>query len=86
MTVQKHSFVYRRNRPDLQEEPGRPGPDRLLNIEQVRARLNCSRSHIYNLIQSGDLEAVTLGNSKGKRVYESEVDRYLQSRREAEGA
>lgn len=85
MTVQKHAFVYRRNRPDL-KNGDKSRTDRLLNIDQVRRRLNCSKSHVYNLIQAGGLPAVTLGDSKGKRVYESEVDLYLERKQEAEGA
>jgi excisionase family DNA binding protein len=79
MTAQKLSFVYRRNRPDLKNGDS-ASTDRLLNIDQVRRRLNCSKSHVYNLIQAGDLPAVTLGASKGKRVYESEVDEYISKK------
>ena len=85
MTEQRHAFVYSRNRPDLQNT-GQGRTNRLLNIDQVRRRLNCSKSHVYNLIQSGELPAVTLGASKGKRVYESEVERYLERRQEMEDA
>ncbi len=83
MTTQRHSFVYRRNRPDL-KSPEHSRGDRLLNIDQVRRRLNCSKSHVYNLISSGELPAVTLGESKGKRVYEADIDQYLNDRAEKE--
>jgi excisionase family DNA binding protein len=76
MTAPRHAFVYKRSRPDLKDAGSNP-QDRLLNIDQVRRRLNCSKSHVYNLIQMGELPAVTLGESKGKRVYESEVETYL---------
>lgn len=77
MTTHRHAFVYRRNRPDLAAGSSQPAPDRLLNIDQVRRRLNCSRSHVYNLIQTGQLPATTLGESKGKRVYESTVEAFI---------
>jgi excisionase family DNA binding protein len=79
MTAPRHAFVYKRSRPDLKNaEAGRH--DRLLNIDQVRRRLNCSKSHVYNLIQMGELSAITIGATKGKRVYESEVMNYLAER------
>jgi excisionase family DNA binding protein len=81
----RRSFVYQRNRPDLNEGSSKSNkPDRLLNIDQVRKKLNCSKSHVYNLIQCGELASVTLGKSKGKRVYESEVDRYVEEKWERE--
>lgn len=61
------------------------GPhDRLLNLDQLRRRLNCSKSHVYNLIQMDELPAVTLGASKGKRVYDSAVVEYLDRKQEME--
>jgi|GEM_PF-3049393 len=83
MTENQHAFVYRRNRPDLQDG-SQARTDRLLNIDQVRRRLNCSKSHVYNLIQAGDLPAVTLGASRGKRVYEAEVSLYLERKQDAD--
>ena len=83
MTAPKHAFVYKRNRPDLKDGDA-ARHDRLLNIDQVRRRLNCSKSHVYNLIQMGEMPAVTLGASKGKRVYESEVAFYLERKHETE--
>ena len=83
MTAPKHAFVYKRNRPDLKDADA-ARHDRLLNIDQVRRRLNCSKSHVYNLIQMGELPAVTLGTSKGKRVYESDVENYLAGKDENE--
>lgn len=63
----------------LQDQPTEAGKkDRLLNIKQVSGRLSCSKSHVYNLINSGHLQAVTVGAGQGgKRVYESEVERFL---------
>lgn len=52
--------------------------DRLLRVSMVRDRLNCSPSHIYSLIKTGDLPAVKVGKRKGLRVFSSAVDEYLQ--------
>ena len=71
----RHSFVYKRNR----SQNDTITEDRLLNVEQVREKLNCSRSHVYKLIDEGKLEGLTIGGRKGKRVYESEVLRFLNA-------
>jgi excisionase family DNA binding protein len=80
MNTPRHAYVYRRNRPDL-SDPVQPHPpadqDRALNIDQVRQRLNCSRSHVYNMIQAGKIDAFRLGSRNGLRVKESEVSRFV---------
>lgn len=53
--------------------------DRLLSVEQVRSRLGCSRSHVYNLINRQALPAVKIGSRMGIRVKESEVNRFLRN-------
>ncbi len=53
--------------------------DRLLNVQQVRSRLECSRSHVYNLINQGEIPAIRIGVRQGIRVRESEVDRFLEA-------
>ncbi|MCP3941687.1 MAG: helix-turn-helix domain-containing protein [Desulfobacteraceae bacterium] len=53
--------------------------DKLLNVEQVRKRLECSRRHVYNLIDRGDLPALKIGNRQGIRVKESAVEIFLDS-------
>ncbi|MBL3582610.1 helix-turn-helix domain-containing protein [Oleidesulfovibrio alaskensis] len=48
-----------------------------LPVVEVARRLNCSRQHVYNLINSGELKAVRLGKRMGLRVAESEVAQLL---------
>jgi len=52
--------------------------DRLLNVEQVRKLLGCSRRHVYNLIEKGDLPAFKIGSRQGIRVKESQVELFLK--------
>ncbi len=59
--------------------------DRLLNVEQVKLKLQCSRSHVYNLISMGHIKALKLGDRKGVRVYESVVSSFLEKRGLEEG-
>ena len=51
--------------------------DKLLNVEQVRERMQCSRRHVYNLIAQGDLAAIRLGIRQGLRIRESEVEKFF---------
>lgn len=87
MTQPRHAFIYRRNRPDLagstpegQQPDQPPAQDRALNIDQVRKRLNCSRSHVYNLIQAGVIDAFRIGSRNGLRVKESVVRQFIQEK------
>lgn len=87
MNTPRHAFVYRRNRPDLDDTgrpPAPPSQDPALNIDQVRQRLNCSRSHVYNLIQAGQIDAFRIGNRNGMRVMESEVRRFVRDQESRE--
>ena len=52
--------------------------DKLLRVSMIRDRLNCSPSHVYSLIKTGDLPAVKVGRRKGLRVFSSDVEKYLQ--------
>lgn len=40
--------------------------------------LGCSRSHFYNLVNSGRLPAIRTGEIKGVRVYEADCQEYLR--------
>lgn len=51
---------------------------KILNWRQACAILSCSRSHFYNLINSGRLPAIRMGMVKGVRVYEDDCINYLK--------
>lgn len=51
---------------------------RKLNWAQAITVLGCSRSHFYNLINSGRLPAIRTGEVKGVRVYEADCQEYLR--------
>ncbi|MDR2821200.1 MAG: helix-turn-helix domain-containing protein [Desulfovibrio sp.] len=53
---------------------------RLLNWQEACKLLSCKRSHFYNLVNSGALAAVRLGEVKGLRVREEDCLKYLRSR------
>ncbi len=41
--------------------------------------LACSRSHFYNLVNSGKIPAIRTGEVKGVRVFESDCLAYLEA-------
>jgi excisionase family DNA binding protein len=71
----RYSQVYERNR-DRADTP----KDTLLNVEQVASRLNCSRRHVYSLIDEGHITGFNVGKTRGKRVFSSSVDHYLSKK------
>jgi excisionase family DNA binding protein len=54
--------------------------DRLLNVEQVRERLQCSRRHVYNLVNAGQLPALKIGTKYGVRIRLSAVMAFIGKR------
>ena len=50
---------------------------RLLSPEEAADVLGCGRSHIYRLIQSGEVRSVKVGRLR--RVPSSEVEAYIES-------
>lgn len=51
--------------------------EKLLDVQQVRKRLNCSKSYVYALIDRGELLCIKLGKVKGYRIPEEAVDQYM---------
>lgn len=62
----------------------------LLTVGQVRDRLNCSRAHVYRLIDKGESEggllAFRIGTDNGLRVPEDSLERFLDANRVDPGA
>ena len=52
--------------------------DKLLRVSQVADRLNASKSQVYWLINVGELDLIKIGATKGYRVPESSVERYVK--------
>lgn len=53
--------------------------DRRLNWQQACAVLGCSRSHFYNLVNSGRIPAIRTGEVKGVRVFEKDCLAWLSA-------
>ena len=49
---------------------------RLVTIEEAARRLSLSRSHVYRLVERGELRGVRFGRSV--RVYEDAIDDFIR--------
>jgi len=76
----KHSFVYERNRQDLQVDRRR------LDVAQTAQRLQVSRRTVYRLIDAGELMAAKFGPSRGMQVWQSSIEEYEKKKAEEAGA
>jgi excisionase family DNA binding protein len=56
------------------------GNERYLYVTTVAQSLRCSNQHVYNLITSGELEAIKIGK-RAIRVTESSLIRFLEQSR-----
>lgn len=53
----------------------------LLNWKQACKVLGCSKSYFYNLVNSGLLKAIRIGERKGVRVYKKDCLCYMDSKK-----
>lgn len=61
-------------------EASLPEPVPLLTVDDVARRLSVPRSWVYSSAEAGTLPSVKVG--RYRRFVPSEIDRYLQARRE----
>jgi excisionase family DNA binding protein len=52
-------------------------PDRLLKIEEARARLRVSRERLYEYLRAGQLPSVSLG-PRSRRIRETDLDEFIR--------
>lgn len=50
----------------------------ILNWQQAIKLLGCSRSHFYNLVNSGAIPSVRSGKVKGIRVKRTDCEEYMR--------
>lgn len=55
-----------------------------MNYAQVMEQLGCSKAHVYNLYNRGDLTGFMSGAGRGLRIYVESISRYLQRNPEIE--
>lgn len=54
------------------------------NIHQACEYLNCSRSHVYRLFESGAIEGYKLGNRQGIRFFRDSCEAWVKLKIEGE--
>lgn len=62
--------------------PSKSPKIRLLRVDQTAERLNCTRRHIYYLIDSGKLPALSIGKKRGYRIPEDALEAFIAQQRE----
>ena len=73
-----HAGIYARNRRDLSEsQASGKNYDKVLTVSQVKAKLNCSKTQVYDMINAGKLRSFRVGEKKGFRIYESDVEKVM---------
>ena len=48
------------------------------NYQQVMSALGCSKAHVYNLFNRGDIQGFYNGASRGLRIYVESVKKLIQ--------
>jgi len=79
-----HSGVYVRYGKDRAKNTDKTsGSETVMTVRDVRERLNCSKTQVYDMITSGKLPAFKVGEKKGLRVYGRDVDRIMAEQMES---
>lgn len=58
----------------------------MLTVREVGKRMGCSRRHVYNLIERGELPAFRYGGIRGLRVPEAGMEEFIARRMVEPGA
>ncbi len=53
-----------------------------VNALQATEMLSCSRSHVYRLIESGEITAYCTGKRRGLRILVSSIEAFVERRKE----
>ena len=56
--------------------------EKTLNVMDTARMIPCSRSHVYRLLEAGEITGYYTGNRRGLRVIVSSVNEFIQRRKE----
>ncbi len=48
-----------------------------ITVQEVAKQLQCSKSNVYKLCDSGELQSIKLGDKKGLRILKQSFDAFL---------
>jgi excisionase family DNA binding protein len=68
----------------MEREQRADHPVRLLTVTEVAAALRVSKRTAYALVRSGEIPSLRVG-TRGVRVLEPDLERYVQAARERQG-
>ncbi len=56
--------------------------EKTLNVMETAQMISCSRSHVYRLLEAGEITGYYTGNRRGLRVIIGSVDEFIERRKE----
>ena len=57
--------------------------ERTLNVMEAAEMIPCSRSHVYRLLEAGEISGYYTGNRRGLRVIARTVEAFVERRKRA---
>jgi len=55
--------------------------EKTLNVMETAQMISCSRSHVYRLVDAGEISGYCTGQRKGIRIIESSVEAFVARRK-----
>ena len=55
--------------------------EKSLNVRQAAKLIPCSRSHVYKLLEAGEVTGYYTGNKRGLRVIVSSIEEFAERRK-----
>ena len=56
--------------------------EKTLNVMETAEVISCSRSHVYKLLEAGEITGYYTGNRRGLRVIAGSVNEFVERRKE----
>ncbi len=56
--------------------------EKTLNVMETAEMISCSRSHVYRLLEAGEITGYYTGNRRGLRVIVRSVEQFVERRKE----
>ena len=56
--------------------------ERTVNVVQAAEMIPCSRSHVYRLLEAGEITGYYTGNRRGLRILVKSVEAFIKRRKD----
>ena len=57
--------------------------ERTVNVMEAAKMIPCSRSHVYRLLEAGEISGYYTGKRRGLRIIERTVEDFIERRKDA---